>query len=179
MNPCLNLFLIGSRGAGKTTVGKLLAERLQWHFVDADILVQARLGKSIQEIFQESGEAAFRSQEKALLQEICRKSHQVVATGGGVVLCEENRRQMRVAGKVVWLTAEPETLWQRIKADSSSKMQRPNLTVGGKEEIQQMLHARTPLYQSCADHAFPTTDMSPDEVTESIFTTLFAGVATP
>jgi shikimate kinase len=179
MKDCPNLFLIGSRGAGKTVVGKLLADRLRWHFIDADNVLQARLGKTIQEIFKEAGEAVFRNEEKALLQEICRGSRQVVATGGGIVLCEENRHRMRSAGKVVWLTAEPEILWQRIKADSLSKTQRPDLTVGGLEEVRQVLQARMCLYRSCADHTFTTAGMTPDEVTENVFATLFAGLVTP
>jgi shikimate kinase len=169
----LNVFLIGSRGAGKSTVGKLLAAGLEWPFLDADVLLEARAGKTIREIFEQSGEAGFRALESSLLQTICSARNQVVATGGGVVLSEDNRRQMRAAGKVVWLTAEPETLWQRISADSSSPEMRPNLSVGGLDEVRDILSSRTPYYQSCAHHNFSTMDSTPEGVARMILTTLF------
>src|SRR5262245_5811404 len=130
-SPVQLVFLIGYRGSGKTTVARLLAQRLSWQWLDADAVLEARHERSIRQIFAEEGEAGFRDKEVAWLEEFCRYSKHVVATGGGVILRERNRQLLREAGYVVWLTADSATLWQRIGADTSTQDRRPNLTVGG------------------------------------------------
>jgi shikimate kinase len=167
-----NIFLVGCRGAGKTAVGKILAGLLQWEFVDTDALLESQLGRSIREIFEEEGEASFRIHESRLLQELCVKNRQVVATGGGVALDTDNRERLRNAGTAVWLTAEPELLWERIKADSSSRTRRPDLAAGGIDEVRQVLRARASLYESCAHHAMPTTGKSPQQIAQDILAIL-------
>jgi shikimate kinase len=159
-----NLFLIGYRGTGKTSVARILAEKIGWGWLDADALLEERYGRSIRRIFEEDGEAGFREKETAVLEELCRSRNQVIATGGGVVLQEANRQRLRTAGRVVWLTAEPQTLWQRLQDDVTTRERRPPLCGGGLAEIEQLLRARTPLYQRCADFAIDTTAESPETI---------------
>src|SRR5262245_46431895 len=144
LSPCLLVFLVGYRGSGKTTVAGLLAERLGWQWLDADALLEVRAGRSIRRIFEEEGEAAFRRMESELLQELCNCQRHVIATGGGIVLKEANRRRLREAGRVVWLDADASTLWQRMQEDVTTAERRPNLTVGGLEEVEQLLRVREP-----------------------------------
>ena len=145
------VFLIGYRGTGKTTVARLLGQRLGWNWIDADALLEARHERSIRQIFAEEGEAGFRDKEAILFGELCRGERQVVATGGGVVLGPENRANLKSAGLVVWLTADVETLWRRIEGDGSTGVRRPNLTVGGLAEVEELLRVREPLYRECAE----------------------------
>jgi shikimate kinase len=167
-----NLFLIGSRGAGKTTVGKILADHLLWSFVDLDVLLETRLGKTIRQVFEQDGEASFRASESSLLHELSQESAHVVATGGGIVLLEKNRLQLRASGTVIWLAAEPGVLWQRIQADPTTSARRPDLTVGGQKEVEELLHLRAPYYKACAHHTFETGGVPPEEVARCILARL-------
>lgn len=164
-----NLFLIGYRGTGKTTVAAQLAERLGWGWVDADHALEVREGRTVRQIFADNGEAGFREKEALLLAELCRGRRRVIATGGGVVLRPENRDRLRAAGHVVWLTADAPTIWQRLQADAATSDRRPNLSVGGLAEVEQLLRAREPLYRSCADQAVETAGRSPGEVARIIY----------
>src|SRR4051794_20040028 len=110
-NPQSPIVLVGYRGTGKTTVGRLLAASLGWEFADADDLIESAAGKSIAEIFAAEGDPGFRDREAAALRELCRRDRLVVATGGGAILRPANRELLRGAGFVAWLTAEPETVW--------------------------------------------------------------------
>jgi len=168
--PCSLVFLIGSRGTGKTTIARLLAERLGWQALDADTLLEARYGRSIRQIFAEEGEAGFRAKEAALLPELCRKREHVIATGGGIILRPANREMLRTAGTVVWLTASAETLWQRIEKDTATAERRPNLTGGGLAEVEELLRFREPLYRECSHFTVSTEAMSPAEVAAIIQT---------
>ncbi len=162
------IFLVGYRGTGKSTVARLLAAQLGWEAVDADLLLEARAGRTIRQVFAEEGESGFREREAALLAEICRGQRQVVATGGGIVLRPENRERLREAGWVVWLTADALTLFQRLQADPATQERRPTLTVGGLAEIEQLLRVRNPLYHACADWTTSTVGRSPEEVVRVI-----------
>jgi shikimate kinase len=162
------LFLIGYRGSGKTTVARLLADRLGWTWKDADEILETRHGRSIRTIFAEEGEAGFRDKEAAILAELCQQQDQVIATGGGMVLRPENRRRLRDAGRVVWLTADARTLWQRLQQDATTVERRPNLTVGGLAEIEELLHAREPLYRACAHMVVATAQRTAEEVAAEI-----------
>src|SRR3954451_19032791 len=96
------IFLIGPRGSGKSTVAALAAGRLGMGWIDADTLLESRAGQSIRALFASEGEAVFRQREADLLAELCQLRNHVIATGGGVVLREDNRRLLRQAGLVVW-----------------------------------------------------------------------------
>jgi shikimate kinase len=161
-------FLIGPRGSGKSTVARLLAERLRWAWRDADEELEKRHCQSIRALFASEGEAGFRDKEAAILAQLCRLPRHVVATGGGVVLREANRELLRTSGRVVWLSADVETLWKRLQADGSTAERRPDLTVGGREEIAEILRMREPLYRSCADLVVETAGRSPAEIAAEI-----------
>jgi shikimate kinase len=149
-------------------VARLLAERLGWDWLDADTVLEARSGRSIRQIFAEEGEAGFRAREEVILAELCELRRHVIATGGGVVLRETNRERLRQAGRVVWLTGDPATLWQRLHADPCTPERRPALTVGGQAEIEEVLGRREPLYQACADCTVSTAGHTPEEVADFI-----------
>jgi shikimate kinase len=162
------LFLIGYRCTGKSTVGRLLAGRLGRPFLDTDDLVEARAGCSIAELFARSGEAAFRDLEEAALADACYPPGGVVATGGGVVLREANRRRLRESGFVAWLTADAETISARLAGDPASAGRRPALTVGGRAEVEALARQRELLYRECAHLAVETAGQSPEAVASAI-----------
>jgi shikimate kinase len=168
------IFLIGLRGAGKTTIARLLAERLGWSWCDADHVLEERYGKTIRQIFDEEGETSFRDKETAILRELGRQRDTVIATGGGVVLQPENRAQLKT-GVTIWLTAAPSLLWQRLQADATTAQRRPNLSQGGLAETEEMLRIRQPLYEECADWTVDATAPTPEQVTEQILTWLHHG----
>lgn len=158
------LFLIGPRASGKTTVARLLAELLGWSWVDADAVLEQRAGRTIREIFASEGEPGFRDLESAALADVCGQTRAVVATGGGVVLRPENRARLREAGRCVWLTADATTLWQRLQVDTTTVDRRPNLSVGGLNEVEELLRQREPLYRECAGLIVDTARHTPDEI---------------
>ena len=165
--------LIGYRGTGKTTVAQGVAIALGWEWIDADVEIELRAGKSINSIFEEDGEPAFRDLESTMVDKLCRRSDVVIAFGGGVVLREENRQRIRAAGPVVWLTATAETLAKRIAEDVTTASRRPNLTQkGGIIEITAMLDKRTPLYRECASQVVDTEGKTPAEVADEIIKSL-------
>jgi shikimate kinase len=162
------LFLIGYRGVGKSSVGRMLAARLDWGFIDADEALERRHGRSIRDIFSNEGEESFRDKEEFELTSLCERRQHVIATGGGIVLRECNRRRLREHGRVIWLTADVETIATRLKTDSSNAERRPDLTVGGKSEIIENLKLREPWYRICADVTIPTVDRSIEEIVEDV-----------
>ena len=162
------IYLIGYRGSGKTTVGRLLAARLGWDFVDADAMLEERTGKTIREIFATEGEIAFRTLESEILGELAKRTRVVIATGGGVVLREKNRELLKQSGFVAWLSADPATLWGRIQADSTTAARRPDLSTGGLAEVEQLLATRLPIYRACADVETPVAAISPEQAADAI-----------
>jgi shikimate kinase len=168
----MNIFLVGYRGSGKTTVAAALAEQLAWKWLDADAELEREQGKTIKEIFAEEGEGAFRDYESAVLAELARLEQHVLALGGGVVLREENRKLLKSRGKIVWLQAPAELLWERIQADATTAERRPNLTAqGGIAEIRTLLAAREPLYGAVADVTV-AADHSPEAIARQIIAEL-------
>lgn len=163
-----HLFLIGYRGSGKTTVGRLVAERLGRPFLDADVVLEERYGQTIREIFAAEGEGDFRDKESAVLADLCTRTDAVIATGGGVILRDVNRGLLRRNGFVAWLTAEPQTLLERIRGDPTTAQRRPALSGGGLGEIEQLLAVRGPLYRACADVIVPVGALSPEQAADAI-----------
>ena len=167
--PQTTLALIGYRGTGKTTVARLLAGKLAYDWVDADVEVEFRAGKSIATIFEESGEQAFRDLESAVVADLCQRERTVLALGGGAILREENREQIAKCGNVVWLQASAEAIGERILGDPTTAQRRPNLTNrGGRTEIEQMLAQREPIYRACATLEVDTEDKDPAEIADEI-----------
>ena len=149
-----NIYLIGPMGAGKTTVGRKLAGLLGCDFIDTDHALEEKTGVSVSHIFEVEGEQGFRARESRLLAEIGRAGHAgtgtgaVVATGGGIILKESNRKVMRKSGTVVYLRATSELLWSRLKNCQS----RPLLSAAEpRNTIAELLEARGPLYTAEAD----------------------------
>ena len=147
----MNVILIGYRATGKTTLARLLAQKLGWDWIDADVEIERRAGKSIARIFAEDGEPAFRDLEAQVIAELCQRPRLVLAAGGGAPLRPESRRAMRLAGRVVWLKASPETIHARMSADATTPTRRPSLTSkGSMEEILHLLSVREPAYREAA-----------------------------
>lgn len=141
------IFLVGMPGSGKTTVGRQLARRLRLPFFDSDHVIEERLGCSIREYFAQAGEPAFRDLEQQVLCELAQGQDAVVATGGGAVLREANRRCMREAGQVVYLRSTPEELYRRLRQDTV----RPLLQVADPlARLRAMYAERDPLYRAAA-----------------------------
>ena len=143
-----NIFLVGMPGAGKTTVGRQLARRLQRSFIDADHEIEARTGVRIPLIFDIEGELGFRDREAKVIAELATRKDLVVATGGGAVLRPENRAAMRQGGTVIYLNATPELLYERTKLDPN----RPLLQVEDpRRKLDELFAQRDPLYRDVAD----------------------------
>jgi shikimate kinase len=165
----VNLFLIGYRGSGKTTVASALAKRLGWPWIDADAELERRTGNTIKQIFADQGEKAFRDLESTVLADLVKLDGHIVALGGGVVLRDDNRQLLAGRGKIVWLQASPEVLMARISGDATTAERRPNLTgQGGLAEIRTLLAERTQIYASCADLTVSAESMSAAEVAQQV-----------
>ena len=153
---------------GKTAVGRKLAERLGWRFVDLDRAIEAAEGMKVREIFRRRGEARFRELEKRKLGEILREESQVVATGGGAVLDPENLSLLREKSFLVCLTAKPETILKR----AGGGKQRPLIDVADKDgRVKELLALREAAYAR-AHAAIATDDASVDDVVEKIMKVL-------
>ena len=143
-----NLYLVGMMGAGKTTVGRLLARRLKLRFFDSDHEIEARCGVKIPVIFEIEGEAGFRAREAQAIAELTAMEGIVLATGGGAVLAAESRALLSAHGTVVYLRATPEHLYERVRQDRN----RP-LLAGGDPlgRLRELYRERDPLYREIAD----------------------------
>jgi len=152
-----NIFLVGPMGAGKSTVGRQLAKALGRDFFDSDKEIEKRTGVSISWIFEMEGEVGFRAREKKVIDDLSQLKDIVLATGGGAVLSEDNRRALRSRGNVVYLSASAEQLFRRTSKDKT----RPLLqTDDPKQQIINLLAERDPLYQNVADIELRTGDQS-------------------
>jgi shikimate kinase len=154
------IVLVGMMGAGKSTVGKRLASRLHWQFIDSDHELEQRCGASIATIFDLEGEAGFRKRESEVLADILKRETVVLGTGGGAVIAEVNRQLMSEAGTVVYLRAQLSDLWHRTRRDK----RRPLLqSADPKQRLGQLLAARVALYESVA-HCTVDTGRQPVEL---------------
>ena len=148
-----NVFFVGLMGAGKTTVGRAVARRLDRPFFDSDHEIEARTGARIATIFELEGEAGFREREAQTIAELTGRDNIVLATGGGAVLRPENREVLKQRGLVVYLRANPHDLWLRTRRDKN----RPLLqTEDPKGRLEALYEIRDPLYRECADFVIET-----------------------
>lgn len=165
-----HIFLVGFMGAGKTTVGQVLAAELGWEFLDLDRFIERRLGRTIPEIFAEEGEGAFRDAESAALQSLPEDRPRVIATGGGIVGRADNRRLMEELGRVAFLDVPWEELLPRLKAEGG----RPLATgEGGWDLVRQRLEARLPLYREAQLHV-NCAGRTPEDIAREIILNLHA-----
>lgn len=160
MNPATNLVLVGPMGAGKTCVGRWLAERFGLRMVDADKEIERQAGASINTIFECEGESGFRARERATIAALLGEDGLVLSTGGGAVLDADNRRLLHARGFVVHLHVGVEQQLERLARDRS----RPLLARGDREDVLRTLAAqRAPLYAQVADLVFDTNDYTSTE----------------
>lgn len=170
----MNIYLIGYRCCGKTTLGRALAHHIQWDFVDMDDRLVEEQGMSIAEMVRLQGWSGFRAAEHALLIRLTQSRQLVVGTGGGVVLEPANTAAMRSSGSVIWLRSRPETIGRRMSADSRTAGMRPALTEQGvMAEIETVLAQREPLYQAAAHFTVDTDTLSIDTWCEQMAVQLF------
>ncbi|MDX8397887.1 MAG: shikimate kinase [Mariprofundaceae bacterium] len=160
------LSLIGPMGAGKSTIGRLLAARLTLECIDLDAVIVERAGKSITDIFADDGECIFRALESECLQSLCAaQSSKILATGGGIVLTAPNRQRLKQAGTVVWLDAPVEVLAKRTAGDKKRPLLAGvNVLLKAKELDLQ----RRKYYEMCSDLRVDTSQLSAAQVVQCI-----------
>ena len=162
-----NIILVGYMGCGKTTVGESIAEATRYTFADTDEMIVAQQGRSISDIFAQDGEPAFRDMETALLVKMLTEKNDtcVISTGGGMPVQKENRNLLRQLGTVVYLRAKPETVYERIKGDTT----RPLLQCENPmERIREMIKSRNPAYEEAAELVIDVDDLTQREVAEQM-----------
>ena len=160
----VNIALIGFMGAGKTSVGRLVADQLHFDYQDTDELIQSRTGRPIAEIFLTDGEAAFRKMEQELVGELAARTKTVIATGGGLPMNPQNLVSLKTHALVVCLWASPETIWERVK----NQTHRPLLhDADPQKKIRELLAAREPFYRQ-ADVLLNTELRSVREVAQQV-----------
>ncbi|HIQ39680.1 MAG TPA: shikimate kinase AroK [Sulfurivirga caldicuralii] len=164
-----SLFLVGPMGAGKSTVGRLLAERLGYEFYDTDHEIEARTGASIPMIFDIEGESGFRRREAQVIDELTQLPNIVLATGGGAILKPENRKHLRSRGFVIYLCSDVDNLFNRVRHDKN----RPLLAnANPKATLATILKEREPLYQEVADLVVKTEAVPVGQVVRRILNQL-------
>lgn len=164
-----NIFLVGMMGAGKTTVGRALAKKLNKRFIDSDHEIEARTGASISLIFEIEGEAGFRQREAEVIADLAAQKDIVLATGGGAVLRPENRACLKSHGTVIYLRASVASVLQRTSHDKS----RPLLqTDDPRKRIEELIKQREPLYTEVADIVIDTGRPNVQSLVQAIITQL-------
>lgn len=164
----VNLYLVGMMGAGKTTVGRVLAQKLDYRFVDTDAVIEQAAGQSISELFAQSGEEAFRSLETQVLSELSAYPRLAIATGGGIVLRQKNWSYLH-HGIVVWLDVPVEQLYSRLQGSSD----RPLLNSPDPlQTLQQLLEQRQHLYAQADLRVLVSGSETPDEIGDRVLSEL-------
>ena len=161
------IYLIGFMGAGKTTIGKICAQRLNRFWADTDAVIEEEVGQSVEEIFAQKGEEYFRNLETQIVAKLSEQASAIISCGGGLVLREENLKLMRSKGCVVYLRATADTLIKRLQNDEC----RPLLNRKGEtleERISELLEKRVSYYESVADIIIDTDSKLPIEIAEEL-----------
>ena len=169
-----NIYLIGYMGTGKSTIGHELAHFLvtkaagceDTMFCDTDFIIEVEQRKRIADIFKEKGEAYFRDLETTLLKKISLKKNLVVSCGGGMPIRDENAQILRDTGRVVWLDAAPETVYNRLVGDTTRPLLKDNLTI---DFIRDMMDKRRPFYERASRHHVMVDDLTVEELILQIF----------
>lgn len=165
----MNIYLIGYRCTGKTSVGNLLAHRLGMEFADTDRLLEQRAGMHISNYVSRYGWESFRDLETEIIRDLSRQDGLVAATGGGVVLREKNIEYMKDTGLLVWLKAGPDTILSRMQGDENTRDQRPALSGDPLvQEVYETLKQRTPLYERAAQIQVSTDEADIETVCETL-----------
>ncbi len=163
-----NVFFIGLRGSGKTSLGRLVASELSMVFVDTDEEVVKKIGKNIEDFVKDHGWDEFRAIESEILEDICSKNGQVIATGGGIILKDKNRELIKNSGFVFYLIGSIPTLMSRILNDKQNKNRPPLTHKPLEEELILSLREREPLYLSTA-HFVVSAEKSLDELKQDVY----------
>lgn len=160
-----NIFLIGFMGVGKSTIAKLLAKRLGANLIEMDETIEAESGMSINQIFEEYGEPHFRDLETALVKRVSQEGGAVVSCGGGAVLRLENVELMKKSGKIIFLSATPETIYERVKNSTNRPLLNGNMNV---EYIRGLMERRREVYENAADVVIYTDGKWKSQIVEEI-----------
>lgn len=160
-----NIFLIGFMGAGKSSIAKEIKNQLEMDYVETDQMIVKRQGMSINEIFAKYGEPYFRNLESNMLLELQKKKQTVVSCGGGVAMREENVQHMKKSGRVVLLTAKPETIYGRVKDNTDRPLLNGNMNV---DYICELMEKRRPKYEAAADVVVATDGKDVTQICEEI-----------
>jgi len=166
LNAPNNVFLIGPMGAGKTTIGRLLAEELHKEFFDSDQMIEERAGADVSWIFDVEGEEGFRDRERKVIRELTALDNIVLATGGGAILAEQNRKHLRKGGTVVYLMATISQQVERTRRDQKRPLLRN--TPDPRAKLTELMDKRDPLYREVADVVVMTSRRSPRAVCNEI-----------
>lgn len=159
-----NIVLVGFMGTGKTTVGRLIAEKTDMPLIDMDTLIEERAGKRISDIFAQDGEPHFRALERDVVRELSSRGGQIISTGGGIVLNPDNLADFEATGLVVCLIANAETVLERVRHDST----RPLLAGDKEAKIVELLESRNPLYESITHKIDTNGRPSPEPTAQEI-----------
>jgi shikimate kinase len=160
-----NVVLTGFMAAGKNAVGRQLAQELSLEFVDTDNIIEKKEGITITHIFKKSGEEHFRKLEKKVIRKVAQGRNQVISTGGGVVLDQENISNLKKNGVIICLWASPEAIRDRTKKETH----RPLLQgVNREKRIRELLDYRKPFYEKSADYIIDTSHLTVEEIVEKI-----------
>ncbi|MDD2463425.1 MAG: shikimate kinase [Desulfobulbus sp.] len=174
-NKLCNIVLTGFRATGKTTVGRSIARRLGYGFIDTDTEICRQLGASVAEIVAQYGWPHFRKAEAKLLESLCAASNMIIATGGGAIEHQAQWQDLRRRSFVVWLDADVATIKKRISSDPVSVHQRPDLSPDNasvEDETAQILQRRNPLYSAGSDLRLDTGSNTPEELAASLQETI-------
>lgn len=164
-----NLFLIGFMGCGKSTMARLLAEQTGAELIEMDETIEAEAGMSINEIFDQYGESHFRDLESELVLRITEKGGAVVSCGGGAILRPENVENMKQNGRIIYLSAQPETIYKRVCHSTTRPLLNGNMNV---EYITSLMEKRLPRYLAAADKTIVVDEKEKQEILEEILLTI-------